>query len=149
MSRVFMNVFAFVFVAVAASMQASAQLQVPAQPQNPSKCSLTPAQAPTIRGIKIGMSTEEILSLFPESNQRPDIKAALVQADGYPNYGVASLFFQLSGYPSLAKDRFAGIDGISVKLFDGRVAELRVYYAGPNSRRPKFPSERSFMAECG
>jgi hypothetical protein len=136
MSRPFMNMF--VFVTVVASMQAPAQPQAPVQPQNPSKCSLTPAQAPTIRGIKLGMSTEEILSLFPESNQRPDIKAELVQADGYPNYGVARFYFRLSDYPSVAKDRFAGIDGISVTLFDGRVAELGVHYAGPNSR-PRGP----------
>jgi len=138
MSRVFMSMFAFVFAAVATSMRAPAQPQAPTQPQNPSKCSLTPAQAPTIRGIKLGMSTEEILSLFPESSQRPDIKAALVQADGYPNYGVARFYFRLSDYPSVAKDRFAGIDGISVTLLDGRVAELRVLYAGSNSR-PRGP----------
>ncbi len=133
-----MTLFAVVLAAIAGSAQIPAQPQPPAQPQNPSKCTLTPAQAPAIRGIKIGMSTEEILSLFPESSQRPDIKAALVQADGYPNYGVARLYFQPADYPSLAKDRFAGIDGISVTLFDSRVAELRVQYAGPNSR-PRGP----------
>jgi hypothetical protein len=95
-------------------------------PKNTSKCSLTAAQAPAIRGIKLGMSAEEIVSIFPGSSQRPEIKMALESSEGYPNYGVARLYFQLPTYPTVAKGRFAGIDGISVTLFDGRVAELQV-----------------------
>src|SRR5690242_2998343 len=138
MSRIFMTVFAIVLAPIAESAQTPIQPQAPAQPQNTSKCSLTAAQAPAIRGIRLGMSTEEIVSIFPGSSQRPEIKMALESSEGYPNYGVARLYFQLLTYPTVAKDRFAGIDGISVTLFDGRVAELRVNYAGRDSR-PRGP----------
>lgn len=126
-----------------------AQPQASAQPQNTSKCSLTPSQAPAIRGIKLGMSGEEILSLFPESNQKPEIKTVLESSEGYPNYGLARLYFQPAMYPLIAKDRFAGIDGIGVTLFDGRVAELQINYAGRAShpRGPSWPNVDDFIAK--
>jgi hypothetical protein len=110
---------------------------------------LTAAQAPAIRGIKLGMSTEGILSLFPESGQKPEIKTALGNAEGYPHFGVARLSFQLSTYPTIAKDRFTGIDAVSVTVFDGRVAELLVNYAGRDSRPrgPFWPTVDDFIAK--
>jgi hypothetical protein len=149
MSRIFMTVLAIVLAAIAESAQTPVQPHAPAQPQNTSKCSLTAAQAPAIRGIKLGMSAEEIVSIFPGSSQRPEIKTALESSEGYPNYGVATLYFQLSTYPTVAKDRFAGIDGISVTLFDGRVAELWVNYAGQDSRPrgPLWPNVDEFIAK--
>lgn len=107
MSRVFMRLFSLILLA---SIPVGSQ--EPPKAQNASRCSLTPVQAPLVRGIKLGMRGEEILALFPESNQRPEVKAALGNAEDYPNYGVARLFFQPSMYPAIWKDRFAGIDGI-------------------------------------
>jgi hypothetical protein len=149
MSRIFMTMLAMALGAIAGSAQTPAQPQAPVQPQNTSKCSLTPAQAPAIRGIKLGMSTEEIVSLFPGSRQRPEIKTALESSEGYPNYGVARLYFQPSTYPTVAKDRFAGIEGISVTLFDGRVVELWATYAGRDSRPrgPVWPNVDEFIAK--
>ncbi len=149
MSRIFMTMLAMALGAIVGSAQTPAQPQAPVQPQSNSKCSLTPAQAPAIRGIKLGMSTEEIVSLFPGSSQRPEIKKALESSEGYPNYGVARLGFQLLTYPTVAKDRFAGIDAVWVTLFDGRVAELRVNYAGLDSR-PRgavWPNVDDFIAK--
>src|SRR5258708_40263616 len=115
MIRLAVPMLAAVFVAITGSAQASAQNQ------NPSLCSLTPTQSPSIRGIKLGMSVDQVLSIFPESSQRPEIKAALGSTEGYPNYGVARLWFQLSTYPSICKDRFAGVQQISLVLFSGCV----------------------------
>ena len=149
MSQIFMTMLAMALGAIAGSAQTPARPQAPVQPQNTSKCSLTPAQAPAIRGIRLGMSTEEIVSLFPGSSQRPEIKTALESSEGYPHYGLATLDFQLLTYPTVAKDRFAGINGVSVTLFDGRVAELRVNYAGLDSRPrgPVWPNVDDFIAK--
>ncbi len=143
MNRLSACMLAAIFVA------AAGLAQTPAQNQNPSTCSLTPAQSPSIRGIKLGMSTDQILSIFPESSQRPEIKAALGNAEGYPHYGVVRLSFKLSTYPSVAKDRFAGVQEISVVLFDSRVTELGVFYEGRDvhSRGPSWFNVDDFIAK--
>lgn len=144
MSRVFVVLFALALLAPTPT-----QSQETLKAQMPSSCSLTPAQAPAIRGLKLGMSSEEILALFPESNQRPEIKAALANAESYPSFGVAHLYFQPSMYPAAWKDRFAGIDGIAVTLFDDHMSELQVSYAGQNSnpRGPFWPDVDRFIAK--
>jgi len=102
----------------------------PARSQEPAKSQSlpTPAQAPAIRGIKLGMSAQEILSLFPGSGERPDIKYALDHSEGFSNYGVATFSFHLKNHTPADKLRFAGVNILSVTLFDGRVAELWVDY---------------------
>jgi hypothetical protein len=106
------------------------------QTSNQSTCNLTITQSPTVRGIRLGMSAEEVFALFPGSAERMDYKNAMLSAQVPPNYGVARLYFQPAAYPSPAKDRFSGIDSISITLFDGRATEITVTYTG----YPKGPS---------
>ena len=82
------------------------------------------------------MSAEEVFALFPASADRRDYKDAMLSAQVPPNHGVARLSFSLAAYPTPAKDRFSGIDSISIKLFDGRATEITVTYTG----YPKGPS---------
>jgi len=81
------------------------------------------------------MSAEEVFALFPGSAERMENKNAMARAQVLPNYGVARLSFQLAEYPT-AKERFSGIDFMSITLFDGRATEISVAYTG----YPKGPS---------
>jgi len=116
--------------------------QATTQPSGQSKCTLTSNQSPTIRGIRLGSSTEQVLTLFPGSREKPDVKSALEATERSPNYGVVRLSFQPFYYPSPAKEAFAGIDFYSVTLFDDRVTEISVRYNGSGSY-PKGPFWRS------
>jgi hypothetical protein len=149
MSWSLVTLLGLVLTAISQSPQTSSQSQTSARPQNHSTCSLTPGQAPAVRGIKLGMSVEQVLSIFPESSERPDVKQALGNSESYPTYGIAHLYFQMVMYPSLARDRFAGIDGIAITLFDGRVVELQIIYAGRNSspRGPFWPNVEDFVSK--
>lgn len=112
--------------------------QTPGRPPSRPQCALSADQSPAIRGIRLGMSAEQVLALFPGSGERPEVKRSLSAAEGAPNYGVARLYFQPSTYPSPAKEKFAGIDSYLITLFDGRVTELTVRYNG-NSSHPRGP----------
>ena len=122
--------------------------QTAGQPLSQTQCSLTVAESPAIRGLKLGLSAEQLLSLFPGSLERPEIKNAIDNAQGSPNYGVARLSFRSSAYSSTFRDRFTGVDSIDVELFDGKVARFRVTYLGPltSPRGPRWPNVDGFIA---
>src|ERR1700756_3299974 len=92
----------------------------------PAPCTLTLAQAPAIRGVKLGMTVDEFLSLFPGSNDNVQVKQALSEADGYPRFGQAGFGISPASYPT--KDRFEGISTYIVQSFDGRIMQFGVYY---------------------
>lgn len=96
------------------------------QPVAP-KCNLSLSQILPLRGIRIGMSADELLALFPGSIDQFRIKYALDKAALPPNYGIASLNFTPQEYPEL-KDRFANVRSFDITLFDGRVSAFYVSY---------------------
>ncbi|MBO0724433.1 MAG: hypothetical protein J2P52_02440 [Blastocatellia bacterium] len=105
--------------------------QVTKQPaQAAPQCSIPLDKAPTIRGLHLGMSADELLSLFAPNNQSKfQVETALKRAGAAPNYGLAT--FGLSpGASAMAevKEKFAGISDFGFKTFDGRVVEIRVNY---------------------
>jgi hypothetical protein len=110
------------------------------QSADQTKCTLSAAQSPAIRGIQLGMNSDQLLALFPESPANSNA-VALAAAD--PNYGVARLSFQPPFLSSPAKERFVGIDSIQTTLFDGSVSELRITYVGSNSHPAKGPFWRN------
>lgn len=144
MSRVIFAILFTLFMCVTLSAQTPDQ-QLPSQ----SKCTLTLSQSPAIRGFKLGMTAEQLLSLLPEVFNGQSFKQALETAQGYPKYGVVGWNFQPESYPPAIKDRFAGIDSISITLFDGRLAEMHVIYRGPYSFPigPKWLSIDDFIAK--
>ena len=101
-------------------------------------CSLKVGQSPAVRGIKLGMKTEDVLALFPGSADRDDIRNALFKVEGYPHFGVISLYINPDLYST--KERFRGIVNYSLLLVDGRVGEYQVQYVpppfGPKWQRP-------------
>ena len=103
--------------------------QAQTMPAAMSSCTLSRAKAPAIRGVNLGMKVHEVLALFPGSAENNDIKAALAKGEGFPNFGLASIYIFPRDYST--KDRFAGIASIQFMFFDGRVDQYEVDYESP------------------
>jgi hypothetical protein len=93
----------------------------PAQP-----CTLKIAQAPAVRGVKLGMTVDEVLPLFPGSSESGAVKQSLSTAEGYPNFGYA--YFGLDPSSWGKPERFAGINSYFISTFDRRIVGLTVTY---------------------
>jgi len=104
-------------------------------PQKPT-CKLTLAQAPVIRGLRLGMTSDELFGIFP-ANEREEVDRAqlLKRAELPPNYGHTSFRFTLSNYAT--KDRFTGIGSLAFELFDKKVVSINAdYWGAPQFDRP-------------
>lgn len=86
---------------------------------------LTMAQDRGVNGIKLGMSAEQVLALFPGSRDDEEIRASI----SANNLGLASLVIKPQNYSS--KSDFEGINQIILTLLDGRVSTLYVGYDAP------------------
>ena len=89
------------------------------------KCSLTLAQAPTIRDVRLGMSLEEVLKMFPGSSDDPYVRAQLSTAD--QRFGMVGFSIPTNLLP---RPKFAGVDSVSVTFLDNRLSEYAFTYAG-------------------
>jgi hypothetical protein len=100
-------------------------------PPQPSQCSLKPAQSPSVRGIKLGMSVEDLLALFPGSAGEDGIKLSASETANFPHFGVVNFGVFPSRYST--RERFAGIGILNFVVLDGRLAQFEVQYLGlPN-----------------
>ncbi len=93
------------------------------------ECKLTLAQAPAIRGIRLGMSVEHVLAEIPGSEADSDLLARLSR----DYFGSRSAFVMTGSYVT-SKEKFAGINQINLTLLDGRLAYFSIRYAGPEWR---------------
>jgi hypothetical protein len=108
---------------------------IPASPPTPEKpkCKLTRAQAPVIRGFRLGMTSDELFAIFPANEREESDRAQqLKSAELPPNYGYASFQFNPSNYAT--KDRFMGVSSLTIGLFDRKV----VYISASYSNTPQF-----------
>ncbi len=92
-------------------------------------CNLSLAQAPVIHGISLGMSTDELLAVFPRSKEQNDIRQALARAD--IEYGRTSLYFPQNAYPD-SKAFVNNLSHYQFEIFDGRVNSIYVGYSFPS-----------------
>ena len=108
----------------------------PLIPYQKPKCKLTLAQAPVIRGLRLGMTSDELFAIFPANGREEfDRVQQLKNAEIYPNYGYASFQFNPSNYAT--KDRFTGIGRLTLGLFDRKVVSISVdYWNTPRFDRP-------------
>ena len=75
-----MNKLAIAFVALAfVTISTISQASNP-QPALP-KCNLTEATAPSVRGLRLGMSTQQLLALFPDSSKRKEMNLRLAHRE--------------------------------------------------------------------
>jgi len=114
--------FTLVVVTISTYSQAAGQ----------SKCTLTETNSPSVRGLRLGMSTQELLALFPGSaarwaKQPKDVREAREKAMAQTNSEPAFLAFEPA---DAAKDRFSGVDSVSIALYKDRVVEYTVQYTG-------------------
>jgi len=106
------------------------------QPREPqpaqSRCDLTEAKTPNVRGIRLGMSLEQLLALFPGSSRRKEMKEALERAKAAASDEMVYLFFDPA--TDANGDRYAGVDSVSAGIYKGRVMDFTVLYVGPTWR---------------
>jgi len=95
--------------------------------QDKPTCQLTLAGAPDIKGIRLGMTPEQVLALFPGSNEDADLRSRLSQPPS--PFGVSGFVVRPDKYQS--KDKFAEVTQITFTLLDGRVSTFSVGYNGP------------------
>jgi hypothetical protein len=122
--------FVFLFTA---TITITTPCQTPNQPETAPACSLSISQAPVIRGIRLGMKPDEWLKLFPGSAQDEKIKAILESPAQYPEYGRNIITFSPASSPNqfsyLHREKFSGIDRVSLILFDNQIVSFGLTYA--------------------
>lgn len=91
-------------------------------------CPLQIAVAPVLHGLKLGMTREEVLEMFPESKDDADLKPLLSRAPS--QFGGTELVIHPQKYEK-SKDKFPGIDHINFSFLDGHANTINVGYAGP------------------
>ena len=90
---------------------------------------MTMAQDRGVSGIKLGMTTEQVLALFPGSLEDKEIRSSLSRPS---ELGLSDLVIKPQKYSSKAD--FDGINQIILTLLDGRVSTLYVGYDAPVAR---------------
>ena len=90
-------------------------------------CDLTVNQAPVLNGVRLRMTPDQVLALFPDSNNDPQVQSSLSRPPS--QFGQSSFVIKPAKYKS--KDRYSGISQIIFTLLDGRVSTLSVGYNGP------------------
>lgn len=96
-----------------------------------SRCNLTEATAPEVHGIRLGSTVDQVVALFPSSTKSKEMKDAIARAKA----GDASETLYIPFDPAdAAKDRFTGVDFISVGFGRGRVVDFTVGYGGATWR---------------
>lgn len=89
------------------------------------ECKLKVAQAPAIRGIHLGMTVDQLLAVFPGSEKDESVRQQLSQS----SFGLARATINPSTFSS--KERFLGVNLVSVTFFDGELNSFWVEYNGP------------------
>ena len=76
MNRTLLTLLVIVFIPVAVGAQTAGQSSTPTE------CTLTLDKSPTIRGLKLGMTAEQLLALFPGSSENSNAQLAIDRAQG-------------------------------------------------------------------
>lgn len=97
-----------------------------------SRCSLKEADSPNVRGLRLGMSTQELLALFPGSAKRwakePRMAEAREKAMASTSSEPVSIAFEPA--TDAVRDQFANVDSVSVVFYKARVTDFTVVYVG-------------------
>jgi hypothetical protein len=110
-----------------AALAVQAAQPIDVKPQEKSSCTLDPSSLPAINGLKLGMTPQEVKTLFPGSENDTELQSSLATPPS--RFGVSNFVIRPSKYDS--KGTFAGINQITFLLLDGRVSEFSVGYNSP------------------
>jgi hypothetical protein len=103
--------------------------QTPVGPSANPKCGLTRAQSPEVRGVRLGMTAEQLLALFADDPNHQRINEAIKNSKLADRYGFAR--FDLRADTEGRDSKFQGVNYITVEMLDERVTSFYVSYAGP------------------
>ena len=92
-------------------------------------CTLKMSEAPVIRGLKLGMTVEEVLAVFPGSKDDAELHSTLSKPPG--RFGNSSFLITPSKYGSAAN--YKDVSRINISLLDGRVSSFTVNYVSRQS----------------
>jgi hypothetical protein len=107
--------------------QASPSSSVAQPEQTRTNCSLTKADAPVVNGLKLGMTPEEVLALFPGSKDDPELRSQLLRPAS--QLGVSNFVVHPENLEP--NDKFAAFSQFTFNVLDGRVSSLNIGYNGP------------------
>jgi hypothetical protein len=100
----------------------------PAPTTSAPTCSIAPAQTPAIRGLRLGMTLDEVLTLFPGANPNT-IKGEVESAIAEPKFGVAVIRLNTTQHKERDRDGALYFD---VTLFDRQVVGIGTWYGRNN-----------------
>ena len=123
MKRSLLSFIAVVLIVAAYSHPARGQSVKP-------NCSLTDATSPTLHGVRLGMSTQQVLAAFAGSAENGDVRRSLEEAKKPEANDTAYLTFDMSSSPKEKKGASAPNESLSVTLYKGRVIALGATYFG-------------------
>src|SRR5438270_6952301 len=81
--------------------QSSDQTNNNSTEQSNTNCSLTMAAAPVLNGLKLGMTPDEVLALFPGSKDDPEVRSFLSRPP--TQFGVSELLIRPAKFESKEK----------------------------------------------
>ncbi|HEV3471547.1 MAG TPA: hypothetical protein VG148_19625 [Pyrinomonadaceae bacterium] len=90
-------------------------------------CDMTSAEARAVHGIRLGMTPQQVLALFPGSAEDGEVRSALSKPPS--PLGVSSFSIRPDKYAS--KEQFAGVSRVQLTLLDGRILGVNFSYNGP------------------
>lgn len=95
--------------------------------QDKATCNLALSSAPDINGLKLGMTPDEVLTLFPGSKDDTELRARLSEPPS--QFGVSNFVIRPSKYET--REKLVEISQITFNLLDGRVSSFSLGYNGP------------------
>jgi hypothetical protein len=116
----------FILVLSMISTFAAVKSQQPAQ----SNCTLTAANSPSVRDIRLGMSLQELLALFPAGSKRKEMKEALDKAR--ETTGNEIVYLPFDPVSDGGGERFSGVDSVRAGIYKGQVVDFNVSYVSPS-----------------
>lgn len=123
-------------LAIAFSALALVTLSAPSQASNPkpfqTRCNLTEATAPNVRGLRLGLTTQQLLALFPGITKKREMKDAIESAKSAT--GVEAVYLGIDPATDGDAQQLAGVESASVAFVRGRVVSFSVQYGGATWR---------------
>lgn len=102
-----------------------AETQEPEPRTQKAMCTLNTGQAPDIRGLRLGMSVEPVLALFPGSREDAEVNKSLAEP---AKFGLIRLMIRPERYAS--KENFVGTRNITLAFLDGKLFDITVAVSG-------------------
>lgn len=87
-------------------------------------CRVPRDQASELKGLQLGLTTDQVLALFPGSKQDVDLQPSIAKPPSA--IGVSTLIIRPHKYES--REKFAGVREIIVNFLDGRVSSFQANY---------------------